>query len=355
MKILLNSKKNIASVNVDTYQKLEISNTVSELTEYDIRNALSATEVFDAEREANDIYRIYGRIEYLSLLNGMKSNYTALSNFFLPQVTGNTKNIFNSFKFYLVKAASSGYTKITGNSTQYVRYFDVIANPSSFELFNAGYTTNVYGDQIYSFCFNQDFDVTPYIDAFKFPATELFLYAKYVPSTNGANPPIAETFSGTSWGVTGVAHKVQLTQNTINVGDRIYGDLIEYSKPLFFQTQLSPQTYYISTPYFPAGSAISSRLQWKYNPFIPFRLRYFSDSLNEVNTGSTTYEQQISIPFYATNLGDGNFVWKDILPQGFIDPLFLIQDPPRSQPSPCQPKFQNRKLSAGQWKRPPTW
>ena len=55
-------------------------------------------------------------------------------------------------------------------------------------------------------------------------------------------------------------------------------------------------------------------------------MRYFNDALNNVNTGTTSYEQQISIPYYATLLtggtvGKGNFVWKDILPQGFIDPV----------------------------------
>lgn len=321
LQILLNSEKNILSVDVDNYQKLEISNKTSEILEYDIRNALSATEIFDAEREANPIYRIYGRIEYLSLLNGLNNNYNNVGDFFISTGGTNTKNIFSSFKFYLLKAGT-GYTHITGGSSSlnYVRYFEVIATPSDFELYNAGFTNNVYGDQVYSFNFNKDFDVSTYQDEFGFPATELFLFAQYQPGLNGNVPQMPETMSGTSWGTNGIAQKVLFTSYpALNIGDSVYGDLIEYAKSEFFQNQLAPQTYYISTPYM--DGATQKYLQWKYNPFIPFRLRYFNEALNSANSGTTSYEQQISIPYYATDLGNGNFVWKDILPQGFIDPV----------------------------------
>jgi hypothetical protein len=312
VQILLGSAKNVASINVDNFQKIELENKVEPILEYDVENALSATEIFDAEREANAVYRIYGRIEYLSLLNGLKLNYTVLQDFFLPQTT-NCKNIQNSFKFYLLKAGT-GYT--SGNSHQWVRYFDVIATLSDFELYNAGYTNNVYGDQVYAFNFNRDFNIDPYLDNFGFPATELFLYAQYQPTQNGNSTP--ETMSGTTWNTSGVASKISLVPTPLSVGNRIYGDLIVYDKQQFLQAQVEPQVYYISTPY-DAGV-----LQWKYEPIIPLRLRYFFDNLNNANTGSTSYAQQISIPYYATPIGGGNFVWRDIIPQGNIDPLTEI-------------------------------
>lgn len=316
MEILLNKYKNIASVDVDTYQKIEIENKTSLITEYDIRNALSATEIFDAEREAYDVYRIYGRIEYLSLLNRLSLSYKDLAAFFTPENT-NIKDIFNSFTFYLLKAGN-GYTNIAGSSIKYVRYFEVIATSDNFELYNAGFTKNIYGDQVYAFNFNRDFNVATYVDNFGFPATELYLYAKYKPSVNGLIQP--ETMSGTSWGTNGTPVKIPIYNTLINVGDRIYGDLIEYSKSLFLQEQLSPQTYYIRTPY-KNSSNVNTYLQWKYNPIIPFRLKYFDSGLSQANTGTTVYEQETSIPYYATKLDDnGNYVWREILPQGYIDP-----------------------------------
>jgi hypothetical protein len=315
IEILLGIDKNVNSVNVDNYMDFLLENKQGEIIEYDIENSLSATEIFDAEREANDIYRIYGRIEYLSLLNGLSLNYKVLGDFFLP--TGNSKNINNSFKFYLIKPGT-GYTS-GGSSVDFVRYFDVIATPADFELYNAGYTNNVYGDRVYAFNFNKDFDVTPYVDNFGFPLTELFLYAQYQPGTNGFGQ--AEIMSGTTWNTSGVKEKAVIVPVNLNIGDRIYGDLVEYSKSNFLQFQLMPQIYYISTPY-KDDANVNRKLQWSYNPFISLRLKYFYDNLNTANSGSTSYTEQISIPYYATEypVGTGNFVWRDIIPQGNFDP-----------------------------------
>ena len=326
--ILRHSAQNIRTVDVDTFQKIELSNKRSLVHEYDARNVLSATEQFNIEREANAVYRIYGKIEYLSILNGLRNNYTKLEHYFSPIYTGNSKNILNSFDFYLVRPYT-GFTHVTSGSNDilYVRYFQVIATPNEFELFPIGFANNVYGEQAYSFNFNTDFDVSDYFDEFGFPATELFLYAQY---KNASIP--TENFSFTRWSVTGVPSKILFTPITFNIGDFVrtsinenIGDLIEYSKALFLQEQFSPQTYYISTPYLD-GYTIK-RLQWKYNPFIPLRLRYFTEQAYGANISGTSYEQTSSIPAYATEYptgGTGNYVWRNILEQGYIDPLTEI-------------------------------
>ena len=323
MEILLNSFKNVHSVNVDNYEKFELTRKVGAINEYDIRNILSATEIFNAEREAYEDYRIYGKIEYMSLLNGLKLNYNLFSDFFNPQLL-KCKNVLNSFNFYLVRPATSGYTHIVSGSSSitYIRYFQVIATPNDFEIYPAGFSNNVYGEQAYAFNFNKDFDVTPYVDNFGFPLTELFLYAQYIPSTS----PI-EILSGTTWSPTGVPIPFSFAPATLNTGDYVestfgvkIGDLIEYSKEEFLQTELTPQTFKIITPYKDI-SGNSKNLVWKYNPFISLPLRYFGDELNQVNTGSTSYDQTTSIPYYATPIDNsGNFVWRDILAQGYFDP-----------------------------------
>lgn len=326
MKILLNSLKNVASVNVDNYEKIKLSNKLSLINEYDIRNILSVTEIYDSEREASEIYRIYGKIEYMSLLNGLRYDYSQFSDFFNPQLIGN-KNILNSFDFYLVKPASSGYTQLTGGGSTilWTRYFQVIATPNEFEIFPAGFSNNVYGEQAYAFTFNKDFDVSQYLDQFGFPLTELFLYAQYKPTANSLGTP--EILSSTVWSTNGSPSSFAFAPIALNSGDTVQsffgakiGDLLEYSKEDFLQVQLSPQTFYIQTPYQDI-SGNSKLLIWKYNPFIPFRLRYFADELNQVNTGSTSYDQTIAIPYYATKIDNfGNYVWRDILSQGYTDP-----------------------------------
>jgi hypothetical protein len=315
IKILLNSAQNINSVNLDIFDKIELDVLPKEITEYNIRNVVNATEVFDAEREENQVYRIYGKIEYLSLLNGLKLDYTQFQDFFYP-LKDNCKNIFNSFDFYLLRPAPSGYTNVSG--IEYIRYFEVIAIPDNFELFPVGFSNNVYGEQGYSFNYNIDIDISNYFDNFDFPVTELFLYAQYKKTAS-------ETVFFTNW-VSSGSTQVELLTKTLDVGDFVetlnnirVGDLIEYSELLFLQEQLSEQTYYILTPY--TTNSGTSRLKWKYNPFIPLRLRYLTDSYYVANTGSTSYELVQSIPPYATDIGNGNFVWRNIAIEDYTDPL----------------------------------
>ena len=155
VEILLNSYKNVKSINSDVYHKFELSDNISEINEYDIRNIVNATSVFDAEREANQIYRIHGRIEYMSLLNGLTNSYTGFDDFFNPQ-TVDVKNILNSFDFYLVRPSDTECTQIVGMRGSWKRYFKVVAQPSQFDIYPAGYANNVFDEQIYAFNFNVD-------------------------------------------------------------------------------------------------------------------------------------------------------------------------------------------------------
>jgi hypothetical protein len=314
--ILLGSKQNIVSINTDMSGKVELMNKTKEIIEYDINNFLSATEVFYAERAENQIYRIYGRIEYMSLLNGLKNDYYDFEDFFSPQYSGNSKNLLNSFDFYLVRP-STGYTNISGNS--YSRCFKVIATPNDFELFPVGFSNNLFGEQIYSFNFNVDIDVSNYYDEFKFPVTELYLYAQY---KKVLSPE--ESLFGMFWSNGGASTKSEILTKTMNVDDIVKTlndekicDVITYNKSGFTQTQKYSQYFYIYTPY------SSTRLVWKYNPFMPIRLRYLTSDLYKANTGSTSYDLVQSIPPYATEypVNTGNFIWRNIMPEGYTDPL----------------------------------
>ena len=318
--ILFGANKNVNSIAVDNYDKFTLENKRNNLLEYDVRNVLSVTEVFEAERQGTEVYRIYGGIEYLSILNGLDENYSELVNFFQPfYCTGGTcafKDIYDSFNFYLVRPFT-GYTNIELDESAYIRQFEVIATPDDFDLFNAGYSKNVYNEDKFEFMFTKDFNVAGMVDEFGFPPTELYLYAQYNPATNSNG---SETMKRREWGeVSGETQISGYTPTPLIVGDVIQGDKIDYFPDTFTQMPLEDAQYYIRTKY---NYAWGSRwLQWKYNPFIPFKLRYFSQELRRANTGGTSYDQSTNIPYYATDLGDGNYVWRDILKQGYIDPL----------------------------------
>lgn len=326
LQIQLGSTKNIDSTTVDTYDYVSLENQEKKILEYDIRNVMSVTEIFEAERQFNEIYRIYGDLEYFSLLNGIKNDYRYFEDFFIRYIdsgvtnNGLFKDINTSFTFFLVKP-STGYTKIANDSITYIRMFEVIATSDDFDLFNAGYSKNLFNEQKYGFIFNKDFDVSEIVDDFGFPLTELFLYPVYNRSSNAYG---FESMYRVDWDVTtGVSGKTAISPNPndIEIGDIIYGDKIEYSESTFLQVEIELQTYYITTPYENQTSG-SEVIWWKYNPFIPIRLRYLSNEVERANTGGTIYDQTVRIPDYATPLDNqGNVVWRDILQQGYIDPL----------------------------------
>ena len=481
IEIVLGSTKNVESVNTDNFERVELSFKPSLLLEYDTRNVLSAAEFFNTERNATPVYRIYGSLEYLSLLNGVKSTYSTIGDFLTGTTNSSHKDIYNSFDFYLVRPSSSGYTEIlysgetevndttveyivkeefkiwtgisgeygelpvgwefgnvygtasiqpytrretvllgarftlgnwngisasleiyknfpitdgefileinssvlvsngsekltvsligednttvfsintliTGNGDKkynisispttpinkikiqssaldnnitvryvrlykisnnlntdeiyswdsYVREFEIIATPNDFEIYKMGFTKNIFNEQKYGFLFNKDIDISNYFDALGFPVTELYLYAKY-------RAKAEETYNYTYWYANGVSIQKPIgSQNTL----KVYGDVIEYTKERYEQTQLAPQIHYIHTP------INGEVLVWKYNPFIPLQLQYLSNQLSRANSGTTVYDAAVSIPTFATQLDDdGNFVWREILEQGYIDPL----------------------------------
>ena len=292
--ILLGSEKNINSVNVDNYTKIELFNNQSRITEFTVNDVVNSTEQFDKEREDNQVYRIYGRIEWMSLLNGLKNGYSELVDFFNPQNT-DSKNITNSFDFYLV-APHSGDTYYTISGTNHRRRsFFVLTEKENFEIYNAGFTNNVFGEQVYSFNFKADFDVSEYYDKLGFPLTELFLYAQYKVIGN-------EEMSRTRFTSAGNKFKSSLTTKDLHVGDDVENhqgtnieDVIEYDESAYYQALVEEQTYYIRTRYL---DGTYKWLEWKYNPFIPLRLRYLDGvvstaPLPEIIASASTFTAQI--------------------------------------------------------------
>jgi len=305
--ILLGSEKNIKSVNVDNNNKIEITNNVSELNEFTVNDVVNSSLTFDVEREKKQIYRFYGRIEFISLLNGLSNDYSQLQDFFTIIQSGETKNLINSFNFYLVAPSSNEeYYNISGDS--YLRSFDVISNRLDFEIYNAGFSNNLYGEQVYIFNFKSDFDVSNYFDSLGFPLTEMFIYAQYKPQGG-------EEMSFTTWTIpTGLPNKGLFYNKILSVDhvvetndeDNIM-DVITYIPSEYFQEQTQIQKFYIKTPY----DNNTKWLEWTYNPFISLRLRYLDGvvstaPLSEIAENSSLLSIQVygvsSTNFTATKL-----------------------------------------------------
>ena len=231
----------------------------------------------------------------------------------------------NSINSVEIRAAASNkvmyidYIKISKTTTTevggkpwdgYLRNFEIIATPDDLEMFKIGFAKNVFNEQRYCFNFNKDIDISNYFDGLGFPVTELFLYARYVPKGT-------EEYKYTYFDENGGVTLLDMESQSTNL---IYGDIIQHTIRDYTQTQLFEQIHYIYTPY--VESSLIKKLAWKYNPLIPLRLQYLSNYVSKVNTGATVYNQAVSIPDYATKIDEvGNYVWREIQPQGYVDPL----------------------------------
>lgn len=307
------------STNQDFSQKISLESSRDLLRENDIRTIIDVTQIFDDERQNIDTFRTYGEFEYFSLLNGIPKDYTSVNDFFIPYTGTSAKNIIDDFEFYIVKPAT-GFTDVTGTFPNgYIRNFEVLNSIDDIDIYPIGFANNIFGERQYGFNFAIDFDIKNDIDALGFPITELYLYVQYNPQNNGNSN--AETMQSYQF-VAGVF--ASFTPVTLFPGDTIVGDRITFNLNNYQQIIEENARYIISTPVDPItvdGTNVT-QLQWIYNPFIPIKLKVFSNEVSRVNTGNTSYDEVQTIPSYALPLdNNGNFVWRDLLDKGFVDPL----------------------------------
>jgi hypothetical protein len=104
--IQLGTKKSTTSVNVDQNVNINLKNSTKEILSFNESSAIDVSALFNSERQASQSYRVYGRIDFMSIINGLHLDYTKLNDFFTParlgeEKLGLTKNILNSFDVYL--------------------------------------------------------------------------------------------------------------------------------------------------------------------------------------------------------------------------------------------------------------
>ena len=324
LKIKLGQYNNVDSTNVDDYCKINLNRNESILTQYDTFNILDVTNLYNTERQECERYKIYGKIEYLSMFNNVLSGYTSLNELisWVPDYFSGSpiikKTIENSFKFYLVKPSAEEYRSIENN--QYVRKYDVISNLNNFKLFNAGYSTNVFNDLEYIFSFDCEIDLSNTVDYFQHPINELFLYCEYQPLSSGYG--ISEKLEIKVYDSTGGTSYIQHTPIELSSGSTFDGNLISFVVSDYTLNSIDEFTHRIET-YYESGGTES--LRWYYNSLIPIRISYMSDEYKIENISGTSYEDIIKVPSYATQFdSNGSYIWRDILDKGYIDPISNI-------------------------------
>jgi len=267
---------------------------------------------------------------------------------------------------------NSRFKKMIGGveSEYYFRKFRKIATKMSsiietddYETYQAGFSENIYNDAITQFVFNEDIDVNGLTDNLNRPLSELFfsviktnsnnlftnvasgIEIPFIPSLNTSNvntylqkvPCISKIHNGNQIPFPShVPLEANITINNNNgiVGNNdFYGDLVEYNTTTLLETVLSVVSHRFNTlnretpsnisyvnglssilPIVPilANIDLGPRQEgYYYQAHYLIKIREFSNYIEEGNSLT------IDIPDYATNLGDGRYLWRDLIEIGF--------------------------------------
>lgn len=326
IQIQLGNKKNVTSINEDSYIYSNLETSQTELCLYDQTSVINAAQLFDNERQSSQDYRLYGTLNFMSLVNGLMKTYDSVTDFFIrprigQELSGLTRSIIDCFDVYLCRPlgntfSTGGTVLVSGNTllsgATYQLKYQILTNLNNFELYRSGFAKNIFNDQIYSFNFNEDFDITNQTDSFNKPLTQFYLFFNFHPRSN-AHAKL-ETVSGNTFSGT----KVTRPYSGYTAGNIVSGDWVFYLPQNFEEIVIQQKEYYVS---FYCTGGTSNALQFKYNPFVPIKIRDFGDEFISGNISGTS-EIDMQIPNYAVKIDDhGNYLWKDLLPNGFIDPV----------------------------------
>ncbi len=276
------------------------------------------SDLFDDERQSTKEYRIYGYINFVSMINGVNTQYGTLKEFFIKprlgeEELGQTKNVLNCFDVYLCKLWT-GSTNIV--DSKYQLKLQILTNIDNFEIYKSGFAKTIFYNQIYSYNFNIDVDVYNQYDSFGKPIMDLYLFFNYKPS--GSETVKMKTFDTSSDEITNSTTSKPYV--IYSAGNIIDGDLVDYLVSNYSENLINKQEYYVKLPCLNENS-ILTHLEFKYYPLQQIPLQYFNSEPTTGNISGTT-ETDYNIPDHAVILDQyGNYIWKEILPHGFIDPL----------------------------------
>jgi hypothetical protein len=227
-----------------------------------------------------------------------------------------------------------------------------IIEPHDYDLYNLSFSKNIYSDPITQYIFNGDIDITDLVDNLGRPLSEIYL-TKIKTNSNGlftrvssgietpflpklktsstntfllAIPAINLIHNGVPTPF--LSHK-PLEINVKPTDDYFYGDLVEYNMFEVKETILANAAHRFNTVnretlanfnyYSTVGDTptiknvnLGPRHEgYFYNPHELIRIREYSAYIEQgdVNT--------IDAPLYAANLGDGRYLWRDLLDIGY--------------------------------------
>lgn len=265
----------------------------------------------------------------------------------------------------LTIGSNSRFKKVfAGKESQYYfRLFKKIKTKNNsvieqddYEIYNLAFNQNLFNDQIYQFVFNEDIDVSDLVDNLGRPLSEIYLSvfktkssdnnfsfgsvssgfeSPFMPQLNKSSVPSFSYLTNIpvihkihNGGVLPVPTHIPLETNITISGTSFYGDIVEYNSYTLKEVILGEINHRFNTTDREAATLSTLPAQgprqegYYYKAHHLIKIREFSSYIEQ---GDISTE---GIPDYSEDLGDGRFLWRDILPIGFNDAKEEILDYP---------------------------
>lgn len=311
--IQLRQYENVNSINSDISDKIHLEAKTKNLVSYDIIQSVNVAEQFEIERQNTLLFKIYGGLEYMSPLNNISTFYFSLKDFFNKQPPGIIQHTTfqSSFDVYLLRPYSA-YTQL--DSTKFIKRYEIIAVSSDIDIIDAGFGRNIFSEKKQIYMCPNNVDLNDRVDGFGKPITEVYLFFNYKSTENHTETVQKKSYNAASTDT--VFNKVDHTYSTYSLGDIIDADLVTYEKENFLEETLNEQEHFITVTY---TDVSAKNLVFRYKPFVKIPVRNFGAETIIYNATATTVET--IIPSYAVSIGEGNYLWKELLNFGYVDPI----------------------------------
>jgi hypothetical protein len=226
-------------------------------------------------------------------------------------------------------------------SIYYLRQFkNLMLDKDNYESYPLAFSKNIFNDQIYQLTITEDLDIAGLTDNLNRPLSELYLTFVKTPSKNNVFGPVKSgldlefiegnlsdpQFSNVRRIHDGSTTPFQThdplpmeTNITINpMDDLFYGDVVEFNRLEQREFVLADVLHRFNTINRETSGGVTSpagprREGYLYKPHHLVKIREFSLYVEQGDqfTGG--------IPDYASDLGDGRYLWRDLLDIGVFD------------------------------------
>ena len=254
-------------------------------------------------------YNVYA----LGFGDGTYESNTFIIDFVIPVFPAPPTNPFLNTRTSLKRI-------IEGNeSAYYGRWFEKITKIPDIELYNTAFAANIYNDQIFSYNFKKDIDLNLYVDYLGRPLTEVYVsFAKnqdYYSSGGQVWTTVESGLKTITMGteydintITSVSLNDSIESNVNAMTNYLFGDIIEYNAIAQYENVLEVAYHRFNT----VNREVNNFLEgYYYKSHYKNQVRVFSNYVN------VEFENAEDIPFYALNVGDGRYIWKDIQQNDF--------------------------------------